>query len=146
MRSNVLVCGVTLALALAASSESARAATFTITNINNSGPGSLRQAADREDATEKHPVTPGSIQPAREMLAELLLDLGQPAPALKEFEASQRTDPNHLHGLAGAPRAAELPGDRAKAKTYYTQLVDLTKTVDTDRPEIAKAKAFLAKN
>jgi len=106
----------------------------------------LRQAADREDATEKHPVTPGSIQPAREMLAELLLDLTQPAAALKEFEASSRTDPNRLHGLAGAARAAELAGDRARARTYYTQLVALTKTADSERPEIAQAKAFLAKN
>jgi len=106
----------------------------------------LRQAADREDATEKHPVTPGSIQPAREMLAELLLDLTQPAAALKEFEASSRTDPNRLHGLAGAARAAEMAGDRAKARTYYTQLVELTKTADSERPEIAQAKAFLAKN
>ncbi len=106
----------------------------------------LRQAADREDATEKHPVTPGSIQPAREMLAELLLDLTQPVAALKEFEASSRTDPNRLHGLAGAARAAELAGDRAKARTYYAQLVELTKTADSERPEIARAKAFLAKN
>jgi hypothetical protein len=106
----------------------------------------LRQAADREDATEKHPVTPGSIQPAREMLAELLLDLTQPAAALKEFEASSRTDANRLHGLAGAARAAELAGDRAKARTYYTQLVELTMTADSERPEIVQAKAFLAKN
>jgi hypothetical protein len=103
----------------------------------------LRQAADREDATEKHPVTPGAIQPAREMLAELLLDVGQPAKALAEFEASQRTDPNRLHGLAGAARAAEAAGDRAKARTYYTKLIELTKTADSPRPEIAKAKAFV---
>src|SRR5262249_46493368 len=106
----------------------------------------MRQAADREDATEKHPVTPGAIQPAREMLAELLLDTGQPAKALTEFEASQRTDPNRLHGLAGAARAAEAAGDRAKARTYYTRLLDLTKTADTARPEITKAKAFVAGN
>ena len=49
----------------------------------------MRQAAEREDATEKHPVTPGALFPAREMLANLLLDLGQPAPALVEFERSQ---------------------------------------------------------
>jgi hypothetical protein len=103
----------------------------------------LRQAADREDATEKHPVTPGAIQPAREMLAELLLDIGQPAKALTEFEASQRTDPNRLHGLAGAARAAEAAGDRVKARTYYTRLLELTKTADSPRPEIAKAKAFV---
>src|SRR5205807_325360 len=67
----------------------------------------MRQAAEREDATEKHPVTPGAIQPAREMLGELLLETGQAAKALAEFEASQKTDPNRLHGLAGAARAAE---------------------------------------
>jgi hypothetical protein len=106
----------------------------------------LRQAADREDATEKHPVTPGSIQPAREMLAELLLDLGQPAAALREFEASHRIDPNRLHGLAGAGRAAELAGDAGKARTYYTRLVEMTKTGDTERPEVARARAFLSKS
>src|SRR2546421_11056362 len=101
----------------------------------------MRQAADREDATEKHPVTPGAIQPAREMLAEVLLETGQPAKALGEFEASQKTDPNRLHGLAGAARAAEAAGDKARAKTYYTKLIELTKTADTERPEIVKAKA-----
>jgi hypothetical protein len=106
----------------------------------------LRQAADREDGTEKHPVTPGSIQPAREMLAEVLLDLGQPAAALREFEASHRTDPSRLHGLAGAGRAAELAGDAAKAREYYTRLVELTKTGDSERAEIVRARAFLSKS
>jgi tetratricopeptide (TPR) repeat protein len=104
----------------------------------------LRQAADREDATEKHPVTPGSIQPAREMLAELLLELGQAGPALAEFEASQKVDPKRLHGLTGAAQAAERAGDRARARKYYEQLVDLTRTGDTERPEVVRAKAFLA--
>jgi hypothetical protein len=106
----------------------------------------MRQAADREDATEKHPVTPGAIQPAREMLGELLLDLGQPAKAIAEFEASQKTDPGRLLGLAGAARAAEAMGDRAKAKAYYSKLIELTRTADHERPEIAKAKAFVAAN
>ena len=106
----------------------------------------MRQAADREDATEKHPVTPGAIQPAREMLAELLLDTGQAAKALAEFEASQKTDPNRLHGLAGAARAAEASGDKTKAKAYYVKLIELTKTADSERPEIAKAKAYIASN
>jgi tetratricopeptide (TPR) repeat protein len=104
----------------------------------------LRRAADREDATEKHPVTPGAIQPAREMLGELLLELGQPARALAEFETSQRTDPNRLHGLAGAARAAELSGDQARARRYHEQLIELARTADTERPEIARARAFVA--
>jgi tetratricopeptide (TPR) repeat protein len=105
----------------------------------------IRQAADREDATEKHPVTPGALFPAREMLANLLLDLGQPGPALAEFERSQKSDPNRFRGLAGAARAAELAGDRDKTRGFYAQLTALAASADTERPELAQAKAFLAK-
>jgi tetratricopeptide (TPR) repeat protein len=102
----------------------------------------MRQAADREDATEKHPVTPGALFPAREMLASLLLDLGQPGPALAEFERSQKNEPNRFRGLAGAARAAELAGDRDKARAYYARLTALAATADTERPELTQAKAF----
>jgi hypothetical protein len=105
----------------------------------------MRQSADLEGGTEKHPVTPGAIQPAREMLAELLLELNQPAQALAEFEASQRTDPNRFHGLAGAGRAAELAGNRDKARAYYQQLITLAKDADSERPELKHAKAFVTK-
>ncbi|HXG14784.1 MAG TPA: hypothetical protein VNK50_00975, partial [Calidithermus sp.] len=106
----------------------------------------LRQAADREDAAEKHPVTPGPIQPAREMLAELLLEAGKPAEALGEFEKAQKVEPNRFHGLAGAARAAEQAGDRAKARHYYGELLALTRTADTERPEVVQARKFLAGN
>ncbi len=106
----------------------------------------MRQAADREDATEKHPATPGAIQSAREMLGELLLEVGQPAKALTEFEASHRTEPNRLRGLAGAGRAAEAAGDRVKAKSYYERLLALTKSADTERPEVARARSFVGSN
>jgi tetratricopeptide (TPR) repeat protein len=105
----------------------------------------MRQAADREDATEKHPVTPGALFPAREMLASLLLDLGQPALALAEFERSQKTDPNRFLGLAGAARAAELAGDRDRARGYYAKLVGLVGADGADRPDIQRAKGFLGK-
>jgi cytochrome c-type biogenesis protein CcmH/NrfG len=90
-------------------------------------------------------VTPGPILPARELLGEMLLELGQSTPALKEFEASHKVEPNRFHGLAGAARAAELAGDAAKARTYYTQLVTLAAKADSERPEVQRAKAFLAK-
>ena len=80
----------------------------------------MRQAADREDATEKHPVTPGALFPAREMLGDMLLEVGRPADALTEFEASQRVDPNRFLGLYGAARAAEPGRQRRKARTYYS--------------------------
>jgi len=105
----------------------------------------MRQAADREDGTEKHPVTPGALFPAREMLANLLLDLGQPGSALAEFERSQKSDPNRFRSLAGAARAAELAGDRDKARGFYAKLTALAATADTDRPELTQAKSFLAK-
>jgi hypothetical protein len=76
----------------------------------------LRAAADLEARTEKHPVTPGPIVPARELLAELLLDLNQAGPALREFEATLQGEPNRFRTLHGAARAAELAGDRETAR------------------------------
>jgi tetratricopeptide (TPR) repeat protein len=104
----------------------------------------MRQAADVEDGARKHPVTPGPIQPAREMLAELLLELGQPAKALAEFELSERAEPNRFHGLAGAARAADQIGDGARARRYYSTLRELTKSADSERPELEQAKMHLA--
>jgi hypothetical protein len=105
----------------------------------------LRAAADREGASEKHPVTPGPLAPARELLAEMLLDANEPAQALREFEASMRVEPNRFRGLHGAARAAELSGDRTRARTYYSALLALGEQADTERPELRQAKAFLGK-
>jgi tetratricopeptide (TPR) repeat protein len=105
----------------------------------------LRAAADLDDATEKHPVTPGALLPAREQLGELLLELKQPAAALQEFEVSFRSTPNRLNGLYGAARAASLSGNEKSARTYYAQLLDLTRDAPAPRPEIQEAKAFVAK-
>jgi hypothetical protein len=105
----------------------------------------MRSAADAEDATEKHPVTPGPIVPARELLAEMLLELKQPGLALKEYEATHRVEPNRFHGLYGAGRAAEAAGDPIKARSYYTQLVTLAQKADTERPAVTHARAFLGK-
>ncbi len=100
--------------------------------------------ADREDGTDKHPVTPGPIVPARELLGELLLELGQPAQALEAFERSHRAEPNRFRGLYGAAQAAELLGDPEKARTYYTALLELAAQADTERTELQQARAFLA--
>jgi predicted Zn-dependent protease len=105
----------------------------------------MRAAADLEASTDKLPVTPGPLVPARELLGELLLDVHQPAQALNEFETSLRTDTNRFNGWYGAARAAELSGDRAKAHTYYTKLVALCEQADPGRAELVEAKAFLAK-
>jgi len=104
-----------------------------------------RSAAELEASTEKHPVTPGTIVPARELLGDLLLELKQPAAALQEYEASLATSPNRLHGLAGAARAASGSGDRDKAAGYYAKLLLSTGRADGQRAEIAEAKAALAR-
>jgi hypothetical protein len=104
----------------------------------------MRSVADLEDSTEKHPVTPGPIFPAREMLGELLLELNQPTQAVQEFEISMQREPNRFNGFYGAARAAELSGDRDKARKHYASLIALCEQADSDRPELQQAKMFLA--
>jgi tetratricopeptide (TPR) repeat protein len=132
----------------------------------------MRAAADIDDSTEKHPVTPGAILPAREQLGELLLELKQPTAALQEFETSLRSAPNRFNGLYGAARAARLASDQNKlaadqnklaansntyaadgarrsiyyrmlARSYYSKLLVLCRLADTIRPERDEAKAFV---
>jgi tetratricopeptide (TPR) repeat protein len=104
----------------------------------------MRSAVGLEAATEKHPVTPGPIVPARELLGELLIELNQPQQALQEFATSLQDSPNRFNGLFGAARAAELLGDKKTAGDYYAKLVVLTANADSDRPELRKTKEFLA--
>ncbi len=105
----------------------------------------MRAAADAADLTEKHIVSPGPLVPARELLGEMLLEAKRPAEALKEFEASQKKEPNRFRGFYGAARAAEMAGDRDKAARNYRELLALSQRADAERPEIQQAKAFLAR-
>ena len=83
----------------------------------------MRSAADLEDSTDKHPVTPGSVLPAREQLADLLLELGRPGAALPEYEASLKIAPARLNSYLGAAQAAGRAGQPEKAKTYKDRLL-----------------------
>jgi tetratricopeptide (TPR) repeat protein len=104
----------------------------------------MRAAADLEDKNEKSIVTPGRVIPARELLGDMLLELKQPAAALKEYELSQSREPNRFRGFYGAARAAEAAGDRQKAADYYGKLLALAKNSDGNRPELARAKQYVA--
>jgi tetratricopeptide (TPR) repeat protein len=86
----------------------------------------MRAAADLEDRNEKHIVTPARVVPARELLGEMLLEMKQPEAALKEFEASQRREPNRRRNYSGSVRAAEMAGERVKAADYRQKLAALT--------------------
>lgn len=104
----------------------------------------MRAAADRDDAAEKHPVTPGALLPAREQLGELLLELGQPAPALAAFTAALKQTPRRPAALYGAARAAHAAGDEREARRLYAELLEVTRKGDRERPELKEATAFLA--
>ncbi|HSA88268.1 MAG TPA: hypothetical protein VLF42_00025 [Burkholderiales bacterium] len=105
----------------------------------------MRRAADLEDKSEKHIVTPARLLPARELLGDLLLELKRPAEALKEYESSHLREPNRLRGYYGAGLAASQAGERAKARQYYTRLVEMAGKGEP-RPEVAAARAWLAAN
>ncbi len=104
----------------------------------------MRSAAALDDSTEKHPVTPGAILPAREQLGELLLELGRPAEALNEFESALRRAPQRLAALSGAARAAKLAGNTGQASRYYGALIRMTKNGNGTRPELRDARSYLA--
>ncbi len=105
----------------------------------------MRAAAELEEASDKHPVTPGNVLPSRELLGELLMMLNRPAQAFLEFERSLKRDPNRYRGIYGAGRAAEASGNLKAARDYYEKLESLTAQRDTERPELIHAKTFLMK-
>ncbi|AHY54350.1 tetratricopeptide repeat protein [Bradyrhizobium japonicum] len=106
----------------------------------------MSAAADAEDKTEKHVITPGPLAPARELYGFMLLDRGMAKEALAAFEATKAKEPNRLHAFAGAAKAAEALGDREAARQNCQQLVTLTASADSERPEVAAAKQYLASN
>ena len=105
----------------------------------------LADAAALEDSTEKHPVTPGPIQPAREMLADLLMEQKQPETALAEYEAVLKGSPGRFNALYGAARGAELAGKEEKARTHFASLMQLAGSNGSQRREIGEARAYLAR-
>ena len=104
----------------------------------------MRSAADLEDRIDKHPVTPGYVMPARELLGDLLLQLNQPAKALAEYESALRSSPGRFNATYGAAHAAELAGNPEKAAALYRALVELARQGDGRRPEVHLAREYLA--
>ena len=100
----------------------------------------MRAAAALEDSTEKRPVTPGAVLPARELLGDMLLETRHPVEALAEYEAVLRDSPRRFNALAGASRAALAGGQEAAARRYATALLALAKDGDDARPELAAAR------
>jgi tetratricopeptide (TPR) repeat protein len=100
-------------------------------------------AADAEDKTEKSPVTPGPLAPARELYGEMLLERGMAREALAAFEATKTKEPNRFRGFLGAAKAAEKLGDKAAARANYRKLVALAGDGKSERPDVAAAAQYL---
>jgi tetratricopeptide (TPR) repeat protein len=105
----------------------------------------LRGAADTDDALGKHPVSPGSLLPARELLADYLATRGRFGDARREYEATLKVSPGRLNSLYGAGVAAEKMGDREGALAHFRALAAIA-VPDATRPEVAYARTFLAAN
>lgn len=101
------------------------------------------EAASLEDGTDKHPVTPGHVLPAREVLGDLLLELGRHTEARQAYEAVLAKEPNRARSVFGAGRAAELAGDRVAARAKYQEFLKLMDKADTQRPEIGVARRLV---
>ena len=99
-------------------------------------------AAEKEDATEKNPVTPGEVIPARELLADMLLEMGYNEKALTAYLEDLKTHPNRFNGLYGAGLSAEKCGDKKNAASYYHRLSEIS-SVHSHRPELVAARLFL---
>jgi hypothetical protein len=102
-----------------------------------------RAAADLDATMDKHPATPAAVLPARELLADLLLELKDPGAALMEYEQSLKTDPNRFRSILGKARAAKQAGDLAASRDAYQKLVTLAGSAASERAELSEAKASL---
>ncbi len=103
----------------------------------------MRESSSLEDATEKHPVTPGEVVPAKELLGDLLLATDNPLEALEAYEMNLKRNPNRFNGIYGAAIAAKASGNTDKTTQYFEALLKLTEGSNSDRPEVAEAKAFV---
>ena len=99
----------------------------------------LTQAAELDERVGKHPVTPGAVLPPRELLGDLLLELGRPAEALAAYEAALAGSPNRLNGLLGALRAAEGAGQKEKAEELAGKLRALCRAPECEREGVVPA-------
>ena len=106
----------------------------------------MKAAAEAEDKTEKSPVTPGPLAPARELYGDMLLERGNAKEALAAFQATMAKERNRFNGFVGAAKAAAAAGDKATAKADYEKLIALAADSNSDRPALAAARAFVASN
>jgi tetratricopeptide (TPR) repeat protein len=105
--------------------------------------GLMSEAALKEASTEKNPVTPGEVLPARELYGDMLLATEDYEGALAEYQAALERSPNRFNSVYGAGQAAELAGDEATAKEYYNQLLEIAPEPTGERAALDHAAEFV---
>jgi hypothetical protein len=105
----------------------------------------LRAAAELEESIEKHPVTPGAVLPARELLGDLLLAQQKPADALAAYKTALKGSPRRFNSVAGAMLAAERSGNVEEAKRFARELLEISAKAEVQRPELAEATRIAAR-
>jgi len=103
----------------------------------------MKEASTMENNTSKHPVTPGEVLPAEELLGDMLLAMNNPSEALQAYEKVLQTHPNRFNSIYGAAVSATKLSENEKTSNYFKELVRLVGTVDSDRKELKEAKEFL---
>jgi tetratricopeptide (TPR) repeat protein len=104
----------------------------------------MGDAAELEATVQKHPVTPGALYPPYEALGDLLIELDRPAEALAAYQSSLAIWPKRYRSLLGAARGARQAGEGDKARTYYTELLEVIGEAKTERPAVSEAREYVA--
>lgn len=117
-------------------------------NMNNKDKGLLlmQEAVDIERQTSKHPITPGDVLPAIELLGDMLLALDKPNKALIAYEENLKAHPNRFNGIYGAAIASQKSGQKEKATLYFKQLLELSKNSKSNRTELKEASKYIEQN
>ena len=102
----------------------------------------MREAAELETSTPKHPVTPGPTLPANELMGDLLMEQDQPAAALVSYKRSLELYPKRFNSLLGAARSANALKDEPTARTYYQELLQIADN-GTRQPALKEAQSFI---
>jgi tetratricopeptide (TPR) repeat protein len=100
----------------------------------------LRTLADKADKLGEEPEG----IPAREQLADLLLEAKRPQQALAEYQTDLKLNPNRFNALYGAARAAEAAGKQKDASEYYALLLKVCDGSGSTRPELSRARELVA--
>jgi hypothetical protein len=97
--------------------------------------------AEAEEVTDKHPITPGELLPARELEGDMLLATGRYPEARSRYQATLKREPGRARSTFGMARAAEQAHDPAGAAAGYRAFLELMAPGDNRRPELAIARA-----